>query len=446
MGKFTSLFKVILVLVAVVGLALLSLKFEFFKPSVSITPDFKYLGQERTITVHAKDRASGLRDMTVSLVHQGKEVTVWHQAFPKPDLLRLTSQKECSCPVTIRPRALGTPNGEVVVKVAVRDWSWWGWLSGNSSIIEKTVRIDTEPPALSLLSTSHIVTAGGSGLVVYRTEPGVTSSGVTVGETFFSGYPKPEGPEGTCVAYFAVPRDATGSLSLSLVARDEAGNIARTGVPNLLKVRKFRTDRIVLSQAFLQTKMPEMMQAHPELKGTLEEVFVQVNHGLRTQNDAKVAQICSRSAAQPLWNGPFLRMKDAAPRALFGDQRIYVYEGKEIDRVAHLGVDLASTEHAPIEAANSGTVVFTGNLGIYGNSVIIDHGQGIFSSYSHLSQITVAAGQSLEKGATIGYSGCTGLAGGDHLHFAMIVGGRFVNPIEWWDPHWIKDNVQLKLS
>jgi murein DD-endopeptidase MepM/ murein hydrolase activator NlpD len=54
--------------------------------------------------------------------------------------------------------------------------------------------------------------------------------------------------------------------------------------------------------------------------------------------------------------------------------------------------------------------------------------------------------QDVSKGDTIGYTGQTGLASGDHLHFGIMVNGVFVNPIEWWDSHWIKDNITRKLA
>ena len=139
-------------------------------------------------------------------------------------------------------------------------------------------------------------------------------------------------------------------------------------------------------------------------------------------------------------------MKNAAPMALFGDKRTYVYKKSAIGTSTHMGVDLASTQNAPVEAANNGIVVYTGYLGIYGNTVMIDHGVGIFSHYSHLNAIAVKVGQKVSKGDQIGASGATGLAGGDHLHFGMLVGHKFVNPIEWWDPHWIQDNVEKKLK
>ncbi len=139
-------------------------------------------------------------------------------------------------------------------------------------------------------------------------------------------------------------------------------------------------------------------------------------------------------------------MKDAAPMALYGDKRTYQYQGKAIGESIHMGVDLASIANAPVEAANHGIVTYTGYLGIYGNMIIVDHGLGFFTLYAHLSSINVKPGQEVKKGEAIGRTGISGLAGGDHLHFGMIVGGQFVNPQEWWDPHWIADNVSKKIA
>jgi murein DD-endopeptidase MepM/ murein hydrolase activator NlpD len=132
--------------------------------------------------------------------------------------------------------------------------------------------------------------------------------------------------------------------------------------------------------------------------------------------------------------------------ASFAEERTYWYNGKEIDRQVHLGVDLASLAQSPIPAANSGRVVFAGPLGIYGNTVLIDHGCGLFSMYSHLSRIETEVKKEVKKGETLGRTGTTGLAGGDHLHFSVLVNGVFVNPIEWWDEHWIKDNIDKKMK
>jgi murein DD-endopeptidase MepM/ murein hydrolase activator NlpD len=131
--------------------------------------------------------------------------------------------------------------------------------------------------------------------------------------------------------------------------------------------------------------------------------------------------------------------------AYFADHRTYLYKGQEVDHQVHLGFDLAVTSNVPVVAANAGTVMNAQWLGIYGNCVVIDHGMGVQSLYGHLSSFDVKVGDKVTKGQTIGRSGMTGLAGGDHLHFTMLVGGHMVNPVEWWDPHWIADRVDRKL-
>lgn len=433
-----------LFLIAVVA-AIAALKFEFFKPEVHITPDFTLLGKEKDITVMAKDIGSGLKEIKLDLVQGGKEVEVVKQSFPKERFLPKGRIKECSVLITLRPVDAGLVDGQAILRVLVRDYSWWGWFSGNEQVLEKKVSIDTQTPTLSVLSRAHNVTLGGSGLVVYQTEGNLPVTGVVVGEKFYPGYPKIDGRKGVYVAYFAVPWDAPKDISLSLLARDEAGNTARVPVPYHIRRSRFRTDKITLSPEFLETKMPEFMEHYPDLKGSYDQVFLEVSHRVRVENDCKVAGFCSHSQPRPLWKGAFLRMPGAAPKGLFADQRTYFYEGQKIDTGIHLGIDLASTEHSPVQAANAGMVVYTGYLGIYGNTILIDHGQGIFSMYAHLSHISVAPKQMPEKGTILGYSGSSGLAGGDHLHFSILVGGTFVNPVEWWDEHWIRDNITLKL-
>ncbi len=114
--------------------------------------------------------------------------------------------------------------------------------------------------------------------------------------------------------------------------------------------------------------------------------------------------------------------------ARFGDRRTYMYQNKDVDQQIHLGEDLASLMNSPVPAANNGIVVLAEPVGIYGNTVIIDHGLGVFSGYSHLSQIDVKVGDKVEKGAVVGKTGTTGLAGGDHLHFDVNHPGRIRRP------------------
>jgi murein DD-endopeptidase MepM/ murein hydrolase activator NlpD len=139
-------------------------------------------------------------------------------------------------------------------------------------------------------------------------------------------------------------------------------------------------------------------------------------------------------------------MRDGKVMSSFADRRTYEYQGRSVDHQVHLGFDLASTRGAPIHASNDGTVVVARYFGIYGNTVVVDHGYGIMTLYGHLSSIDVSEGQSVVRGATLGRSGQTGLAGGDHLHFSILIHGLSVNPVEWWDGHWIQDRIARKLG
>jgi murein DD-endopeptidase MepM/ murein hydrolase activator NlpD len=204
---------------------------------------------------------------------------------------------------------------------------------------------------------------------------------------------------------------------------------------------------MVLSESFLQQKMPEFQSQNPSLQAkSVLDTFIYVNGKLRKDNDNAILDICRKSQPRQLWEGTFLRMKNTAPMALFGDNRTYQYHGKAVGKSTHMGVDLASTANAPVEAANNGIVAYNGYLGIYGNIIILDHGLGLFTLYGHLNSIDVKNGQEVKKGDVMGHTGTSGLAGGDHLHFGLLVGGQFVNPQEWWDSHWIADNVSRKMA
>jgi murein DD-endopeptidase MepM/ murein hydrolase activator NlpD len=112
----------------------------------------------------------------------------------------------------------------------------------------------------------------------------------------------------------------------------------------------------------------------------------------------------------------------------------------------HLGFDLSVVQHTPVVAANDGKVVWADRLGIYGNCIVLDHGYGLQSIYGHLSSIGVKVGDAVKKGQEMGKSGATGLAGGDHLHFTMQLDGVQINPVEWWDEHWIHDRILSKIQ
>ncbi len=180
--------------------------------------------------------------------------------------------------------------------------------------------------------------------------------------------------------------------------------------------------------------------------GDLLADYLTVNGDLRRRNADRLGELVAGSAGEPLWRGTFVALPGAQVMSPFADRRTYLYEGREVDRQVHLGYDLASVRQAEVPAANDGRVVLARYFGIYGNAVVIDHGYGLMSLYGHLSSIAVAEGEAVERGQTIGRTGATGLAGGDHLHFTMLVGGVAVDPKEWWDGRWVESRVAGRIG
>jgi murein DD-endopeptidase MepM/ murein hydrolase activator NlpD len=181
------------------------------------------------------------------------------------------------------------------------------------------------------------------------------------------------------------------------------------------------------------------------MAGTMVDKYLFTNNEIRIKNNNMISELCGAPHHQRLWEGKFYRMPGSS-RAGFADHRTYYYGDKPIDRQVHLGIDLASTRNAEVKAAEGGIVIFADYLGIYGNMVMIDHGQGVFSLYSHLSQIDVVPNDQVDRGSVIGLTGTTGMAGGDHLHFSMLVNGIFVTPKEWWDQNWIDVTIEDPLT
>ena len=254
---------------------------------------------------------------------------------------------------------------------------------------------------------------------------------------------------GLKVAFFALLHDQDLNAPVSVVARDAAGNEATARVDVKVFPKPFRKSRIDVDDAFLGKVVPPILAATPSLKvadpANLLESYLTINRDLRKENARTIVALAEQSAPDRLWQGPFKQLLNSAVQSSFADQRTYVYQGRDVDQQVHLGFDLASTAHAPVHASNAGRIVFADFLGIYGNCVIVDHGLGLQSLYAHLSSIGVKVGDTVTQGQELGRSGTTGLAGGDHLHFTMLLGGRAITPVDWWSEQWVQDRVLRKL-
>lgn len=134
-------------------------------------------------------------------------------------------------------------------------------------------------------------------------------------------------------------------------------------------------------------------------------------------------------APQRLWDGPFIMPTVGELTLGFGDK--LNINGKYSG--SHFGLDLANSEGTEIYASNSGNIALSAWTPSYGNTIVIDHGQNIYTMYLHMSALETEEGQMVQKGDLIGRMGSTGIATGSHLHFTHFVGGIIVDSEPWMD-------------
>ena len=446
----SSLLLLLIIIFFVPLLWIFIVRFEKEKPVIEFHGTVKYLNASQKFEFTISDIKSGLQKIKIALNKDGKQIILYKKEFSASGLTRTGDvNKKKIILNNIRPEKFGTGDGKALLHISVTDYSWRNWLHGNTIQLEKEIIIDTKPPRINLLSKTHNITQGGTGLAVYQLSELCSKSGVYVDDDFYPGYSGYFKDPNILLSFFALDYKKGSKSKIFVYAADQAGNSLNAGIYYHIKNKKFKKDIINISDNFLNYKVPELepkILFLPGSNNSMLDKFLLINKELRKANFKKITEVVNKTDNVLLWEGKFLRLPRSASKAGFADARIYKYHGKTIDHQTHLGVDLASVAHAPVPAANGGKVIFTDSLGIYGKTVLIDHGFGLFSMYSHLSSIDVNNGQIISKGKKIGRTGKTGLAGGDHLHFGMLVNKTFVNPIEWWDAKWIKNNIILKLN
>jgi len=336
--------------------------------------------------------------------------------------------------------------GEGILRLVVTPRAGFG-RSGPTRSVERRVAIRFRPPTLERLSELPAPGAGGSGLVAFRVAPHVVASGIEVDGIRSLSSPAPDAP-GVRFVVLALPHDVGPDRAPVLFAEDDAGHRTEQLLFEHWPDPTLRHDTIAIDAAFLERVVPPLVARVPEVELPDDPLgrYLWVNRELRARSRASVADLSGGSAPAFLWRGAFVGLENAATTGRFGDQRTYTYQADTIDRQVHLGLDLASTSRAPVLAPNAGKVRFVGPLGIYGNTVIVDHGFGLTSLLAHLSRIGVEKGQWVTRGQEVGRTGSTGLSGGDHLHWGLFVHGVAIDPEPWLDPEWVDGPVQEVLA
>jgi murein DD-endopeptidase MepM/ murein hydrolase activator NlpD len=420
------------------------------EPAITLAPELPGIGKRTPVRVSLTEPRRGLGTVRVELIQGDRVETLATRSHTPRAAWKLWGEaiEQDAFTVDVGSETVaGLAEAPATIRVVAERAGTW-LRSPAPAVSELELAVKLRPPTLHLLSTHVYVAQGGCEAVVYAVDGSAVRDGVQAGAWWFPGHPLPGSGGNERFALFGAPYDLDDPAQIQLVASDAVRNEARRAFVDRFTPRPIRRDTIELSDAFMARVVPAIMSQAPELRerGSLLDNYLAINGDLRQRNAQELTDLAARSVPDFLWRQGFLALPQAQVMSDFADRRTYVYEGRAVDRQDHLGFDLASVRAAEVPAANEGIVVLARYFGIYGNTVVLDHGYGLMSLYGHLSSLAVAEGERVARGQTVGRTGETGLAGGDHLHFTMLLHGLAVDPREWWDPHWIRDRLELKLG
>ena len=427
--------KVILVVIAIVVLLPIAVVLSrSATPAIDLPSSIASIGQASPIAIHVRD-PRGVRRIVAYLEQNGARYPVWElaQASSAAD-----STWSFTAGVKTTPQ-LRDGKAVLIIEATSND------LLRKTSHLDHEVTVVTQPPTVSVDSEQHYLYLGMADLATFNVSGSWNEAGVRVGDQTFRAWPMPGGKSGL-FSLFAFAWNMRAGTVPKVYAANGAGNDVTSPIDFQFPKKeqpKYTVHDLQVSDAFMQKVVGEL---DPNGSGDMVARFVKINNEMRHANNKTLSDLRFKTAGSFLWSQPFARQAHSQAEATFADLRNYMYQGKKIDQQVHLGYDLAVTQHVGVEASNDGRVVYAAPLGIYGNCIVVDHGYGLQTIYGHLSHIDVHEGDMVKRGQVMGQSGMTGMAGGDHIHFAMQLDGVQIDPKEWWDPHWIQDHIAKRVD
>ncbi len=290
------------------------------------------------------------------------------------------------------------PDGEHVLEIT----AWDSALMTNRATAALTISIDNTPPGLEIAQRSLSGQQGGVTPLLIRADEPLAGLRIAALEQDRTPYLL---EEGLYRALIGIPvEQAVGPAAVTITATDPAGNVRETTAELAVAETSFPPGGTIrLSKAQASARKDRA--------------------AIDAMNAARVEAYRHVEPAQ-LWEGPFVRPIDGRRSSPFGRYRTYS-DGR---RSFHLGMDIAGAVGTPVVAAGGGEVMVAGWQHLFGNVVILHHGQGMATSYNHLSALSVAVGDRVKAGQVVGERGSTGQSTGPHLHWGMEIDAVAVDP------------------
>lgn len=455
--------KVFLVLLFVAGILL---PFAFFgwsdlynrfleqqPPQIRLPESAEGIGlKPREIPIVLEDQQSGIDAVIVQSNQAGQIKEILRKEFRGDS----TTREELV--LVIDGQEEGLLEGDLTLQVIAFDRSFFS----NRRLAQIYLTVDYSMPEMNVITTQHNAVHGGAQLVFFRITDGGRRfqglSAVKIGSFLFPGFPAKSLDESFSddihFTFFPVPLEVDPDEDkVSLYARDSVGNTNASSMFYRVRQSRHPEKTINLKPELWRQRVEELYQKFQEReyeKATTSDEIIDRYRTLQAEyRDAvefSLQGLFSSPKLTRFWQGSFARPIAGATLYRFGEQISYTYLKQDVGTFQSRGTFFRAPKGKQVRAANDGIVIFADTLGIYGKTVIIDHGFGLMTLYGHLDSLEVSEGNSPSYGDIIGVAGDTGLTDRSGLIFEVRLHGVPVRPEEWWDKNWVKEHIDARIN
>lgn len=430
------------------------------RPEILILESPRGVGLAPTVMgLTVSDEGAGLDEIVVRARQRNRKKELFRQKYKRD------AHATVSIPISKEDGFFLEGDAEIEIKAF--DKSFWS----NTAITTIPLKVDFKKPTVKVLSSQHNIRQGGSQLVLYKAEDAqLNFHGVKVGSETFLGFPA-RGLDANLkdqdifAAFFSVPLSQEQSPTIKVFAEDEVGNGTSTAFYHKILPTPIRPERIRLTDSFLNESVlgvyranlegmqkwaaeigetiPQPLPAEELSPTKLLDVFKFLNNNLRNWSNLELKRLMAKQRSNRLWEGAFIPAKGTI-RSAYGRKVFFDYQNETVDSIIQNAYEILS--NGSVEACNNGIIAAITDVGIYGKTIVIDHGLGLFSTYSWLGESTVRLGQEVRAGELIARIGKSGMYRDGSYLFQLRLSGIAVDPREWWDKSWYYAHVIDKVN
>ena len=423
-----------LLIVGVVGFVYFSPMFEKEPPKIKIVTN-GYTNLKKPIRIIITDN-SGIKSYAVEVMASNFDEVIAKSA--EPNLGK-------KIVLNIKLPNIDAKNIKLIVTAT--DTSKWHFFRGNFAKKRVVLNVDKIAPDAEIINNSYAIGRGGSAVAIVKiTDDNLKDKYILINNKYkFNLIPFVK--KGYYISLIAWPYNEN-SFDAELIAVDKAGNITQVHIPYFWRTKgiyRLKNKKLNITDRFIENVAKRVLiKSGMQVPNDPIKIFKLENETLRKINEKELFNLTRKiydNKINYFYINRFNPLPRSAVEAGFMELRHYYYKGKEISRAIHKGIDLAKIKRAKVYSNNLGKVIAAKYIGIYGNTLVVYHKMGLYTTYSHLSEFIAKVGSSVRKGEVIARTGSTGGVFGDHLHFGVYIQGYPVQPREWMDSRWIRLNI-----